>query len=88
MDAGVAWASEVERAGATAATTSVCSAEWEAREREMIDRESLRKMCEYEIKVSLVGAIEPVKETARERADRIWGMTEEKRKLKEVEVKC
>jgi hypothetical protein len=40
----------------------------------MIDRETLRKLCEYEIKVSLIGEIEPVKETARERADRRWRM--------------
>jgi hypothetical protein len=41
----------------------------------MIDKETLRKLCEYEIKASLIGEIEPLKETARERADRIWGMT-------------
>jgi hypothetical protein len=40
----------------------------------MIDKETLRKMCEYEISVSLVGEIEPVKESARERADRRWRM--------------
>jgi hypothetical protein len=40
----------------------------------MIDKETMRRMCEYEIKPSLIGEIEPVKETARERADRIWGM--------------
>jgi hypothetical protein len=40
----------------------------------MIDRNSLRKMCEYPITPSLIGEIEPVKETARERADRIWKM--------------
>jgi hypothetical protein len=44
----------------------------------MIDRESLRKMCEYEIKVSLIGGIEPVKETALERAHRRWGIDERK----------
>jgi hypothetical protein len=44
----------------------------------MIDKETMRKLCEYPITPSLIGAIEPVKETARERADRIWGMNEEK----------
>jgi hypothetical protein len=38
----------------------------------MFDRESIRKMCEYPITPSLIGEIEPVKESARERADRIW----------------
>jgi hypothetical protein len=40
----------------------------------MFDRETLRKLCEYPITPSLIGEIEPVKETARERADRRWGM--------------
>ena len=40
----------------------------------MIDKRSLEKMCEYPITPSLVGEIEPVKESARERADRIWKM--------------
>ena len=43
----------------------------------MISKETLRRMCEHPYLPSLVGAIEPVKETARERADRIWGMLEE-----------
>jgi hypothetical protein len=42
----------------------------------MIDKRSLEKMCEHEYSVSLIGEIEPVKETARERANRIWGMME------------
>jgi hypothetical protein len=42
----------------------------------MIDKESLRKMCEYPITPSLIGEIEPVKETAEERARRIWEMKE------------
>lgn len=49
-------------------------------ERQMIDRETLRKLCEYPITPSLVGEIEPVKETARDRANRIWGMKEEPEK--------
>jgi len=40
----------------------------------MIDRETLRKLCEYPITPSLIGEIEPVKETARQRADRRWHM--------------
>jgi hypothetical protein len=47
----------------------------------MIDKETLRKLCEYEYSVSLVGeAILDfevdfgVKETALERAHRRWGM--------------
>ena len=40
----------------------------------MFDKETMRKMCEYEIKRSLIGEIEPKRETARERAHRIWGM--------------
>jgi hypothetical protein len=42
----------------------------------MIDRQSLRKMCEYEYAPSLVGEaiLDWRKETARERADRIWRM--------------
>jgi hypothetical protein len=43
----------------------------------MIDKESLRKMCEYPITPTLIGEIEPVKETARQRALRRWNMTEE-----------
>jgi hypothetical protein len=43
----------------------------------MFDKETLRKLCEYPIKPSLIGEIEPVKETARERADRIWRMNDE-----------
>ena len=50
----------------------------------MFDRETLRRMCEYPITPSLIGAIEPVKETARERADRIWKM---RLKSKEPEQK-
>jgi hypothetical protein len=51
----------------------------------MIDKETLRKLCEYEYSVSLVGeAILDfevdfvVKETAEQRAHRIWGMTSER----------
>ena len=40
----------------------------------MIDKETLRKLCEYEVKRTLIGEIEPKRETARERADRRWGM--------------
>jgi hypothetical protein len=40
----------------------------------LIDKETLRKLCEYPITRSLIGEIEPVKETARERADRRWRM--------------
>jgi hypothetical protein len=46
----------------------------------MIDRDTLRKMCEYPITPSLVSeAIDyfVVKETARQRADRIWRMNDE-----------
>jgi hypothetical protein len=44
----------------------------------MIDKRSLEKMCEYEYSISLIGEmlVDEVKETARERADRIWGMME------------
>jgi hypothetical protein len=41
----------------------------------MIDKDTLRRMCEYPITVSLIGETEALKETARERADRLWGMT-------------
>jgi hypothetical protein len=51
----------------------------------MISKETLRKMCEYEYSISLIGEMLVdfevdfvVKETARERADRIWRMKEEK----------
>ena len=48
----------------------------------MVDRETLRKMCEYEYAPSLIGEaildFAARKETARERADRIWRMTEQK----------
>jgi hypothetical protein len=44
----------------------------------MIDRDSLRKMCEYPITPTLIGEIEPVKETARERAHRRWNMKDER----------
>jgi hypothetical protein len=51
----------------------------------MLDKESIRKMCEYEYAPSVVGeAIADyevdyvVKESARDRADRIWGMAERK----------
>jgi hypothetical protein len=47
----------------------------------MIDKETLRKLCEYPITPTLIGEIEVVKETARERADRIWGMKEKRRVL-------
>jgi hypothetical protein len=47
----------------------------------MIDKESLRKMCEYEYAPSLIGEILSFagrKETAEERARRRWGMEGEK----------
>jgi hypothetical protein len=44
----------------------------------MFDRETLRRMCEYPIKPSLIGEIEPVKETAEERARRRWKLNERK----------
>jgi len=48
----------------------------------MIDKETLRKMCQYEYAPSLVGEILSfevdfvVRESARQRADRKWGMKE------------
>jgi hypothetical protein len=44
----------------------------------MIDKQSLRKMCEYEYAPSLIGEMILAwqNETARQRADRVWGMKE------------
>jgi hypothetical protein len=47
----------------------------------MIDKESLRKMCEYPITPTLIGEIEPLKETALERAHRLWRMDEPEKQL-------
>jgi hypothetical protein len=47
----------------------------------MFDKETQRKMCEYEYSISLIGEMlidfAGRKETALERAHRIWGMTDE-----------
>jgi hypothetical protein len=40
------------------------------------DKEWLRSLCEYPYSISLIGEIEPVKETALERAHRLWRMDE------------
>jgi hypothetical protein len=41
----------------------------------MFDK-TMRRLCQYEYSVLLIGEIEPVKETARERARRRWGLAE------------
>jgi hypothetical protein len=50
----------------------------------MIDKESLRKMCEYPIKPSLIGEIEPLAETALQRARRRWRMTAQEEEGRET----
>jgi hypothetical protein len=52
----------------------------------MIDKESVRRMCEHEIKPSLIGEIEPKPVTALWRAESKWGAAEVL-KGKEVESK-
>ena len=51
----------------------------------MIDKRSLEKMCTHEYSISLIGEmlIDRRKETARERADRIWKMIPRNQEEKE-----